>query len=308
MQGLAVMHGGWTYTAIYTMADVLLADDLSAEPSFAFNRMPQPAPASLSLPQESPLVLAHGLQPRGQQGRRLQPKQKAADGGSNSTDKADLHQAQLHSKATPQQLPASSARDASGLQQHLSSVSSQPNAWQGNQDYGQGHRPSHPASDTQLTDAGVLPPHSWKIGPSQAAVNADISHQVEMQETWQDATQNGPQQLATGGPDAAYNKALAAAYTPQELAAHLDHLKREFRQIYSAILDGDGPQSSQQEAAFLVSILVRQAGIVFAAAGSVGLMCKVGIRAVLLSSQLQRRLSGSDFLTVASLDRLHAVV
>ncbi len=45
-----------------------------------------------------------------------------------------------------------------------------------------------------------------------------------------------------------------AAYTPQELADHLQQLKKEFREIYSSILDGDS-QSPRQVAAEGVSLL-----------------------------------------------------
>ncbi len=45
-----------------------------------------------------------------------------------------------------------------------------------------------------------------------------------------------------------------AAYTPQELADHLQQLKKEFREIYSSILDEDS-QSPRQVAAKGVSLL-----------------------------------------------------
>ena len=52
----------------------------------------------------------------------------------------------------------------------------------------------------------------------------------------------------------------ASAYAPQELADHRDKLKKEFRQIYSTILDGDGQPSHKQEAALMVvSLLVKLA-------------------------------------------------
>ena len=46
----------------------------------------------------------------------------------------------------------------------------------------------------------------------------------------------------------------ASAYTPQELADHLEKLKKEFRQIYSTILDGEA--QLPDAAAAVVSLLV----------------------------------------------------
>lgn len=50
----------------------------------------------------------------------------------------------------------------------------------------------------------------------------------------------------------------ASAHTPQELADHLDKLKKEFRQIYSTILDGDAKLTST--AAVVVSLHVNLGG------------------------------------------------
>ena len=46
----------------------------------------------------------------------------------------------------------------------------------------------------------------------------------------------------------------ASAYTPQELADHMDKLKKEFRQICSTILDGDA--QLPEAAATVVSLFV----------------------------------------------------
>ena len=62
------------------------------------------------------------------------------------------------------------------------------------------------------------------------------------------------QDEVSGCQAAAWSK--ASAHTPQELADHLDKLKKEFRQIYSTLLDGDAQHSQQQQSALLVSYLV----------------------------------------------------
>lgn len=67
-----------------------------------------------------------------------------------------------------------------------------------------------------------------------------------------DAAMPGPVNKAAQSSDVGMND--FAAYTPQELADHLQHLKKEFREIYSHILDGDSG-SPCQIAAQEVSLL-----------------------------------------------------
>ena len=67
-----------------------------------------------------------------------------------------------------------------------------------------------------------------------------------------DAAMSVPVNKAAQSSDAGVND--FAAYTPQELADHLQQLKKEFREIYSSILDGDS-QSPRQVAAQGVSLL-----------------------------------------------------
>ncbi len=67
-----------------------------------------------------------------------------------------------------------------------------------------------------------------------------------------DAAMPAPVNKAAQSSDAGVND--FAAYTPQELADHLQQLKKEFREIYSSILDEDS-QSPRQAAAQGVSLL-----------------------------------------------------
>ncbi len=67
-----------------------------------------------------------------------------------------------------------------------------------------------------------------------------------------DAAMPTPVDKAAQSSDAGVND--FAAYTPQELADHLQQLKKEFREIYSSILDEDS-QSPCQVAAEGVSLL-----------------------------------------------------
>ncbi|KAL0039884.1 hypothetical protein WJX77_010830 [Trebouxia sp. C0004] len=61
-----------------------------------------------------------------------------------------------------------------------------------------------------------------------------------------DAAMPAPVSKAAQSTDAGVND--FAAYTPQELADHLQQLKKEFREIYSSILDGDSQSPCQVEA------------------------------------------------------------